>query len=841
MDEDRRGRRRRPWRRRLRRWAAGSLAACALLLAAAWAFRQEILERAVLPYALSGIESELGLVLGVGSVTAGFDGTVTARGIEGRGGARLPGLVSLRAERLEVRLSPIRALRGLPSWLRAVEVEGLRAAVDPARGAFLPRAEGPRAGADGPGVFPAVSVRDAEVTVLGPEPASFRIAEARLRAQAPSEEAGVRGTPRVEVDLLAAGLELGRAGPLDAHGTARVDFAAAEAPEIQLERLSVALGRSEVEASGVSRGWPPRFDPLVVRAPCLELEDFEGLAGAALGIGVAAWGELWLRGDPSDLPSIAARARIGASALLDGRGEPFDVAATAELASGCVFLEALRVSGGDLEAELAGEVHLAAPAAGRLTALRGRVAGEPFLLSGHLAISAGDGGLRLEPFRLISSAGPIEIALSIDRSGFAEGTLVAPSVPLEYLSSRLGATFREVRGSASLEGSAVASLEGGSGGLLRSFRLAALARISGGEARFFGSLPSAADVQAEIELTEERVRLRSLEGRLGASPFRVSGELRFEPPSGGAPFSPREVDLSFRSRGTLLVRRADLRVRGDLDLRWRGPWERTALEGAIDVTRAYYLADVPLAPARGARLPLELFSLRTPPFDSMRLAVALRSRRGISVENNLASARASADLRLEGTGAFPVLTGFLTAEEGRAWAGNQRLEVRSSSVEFRARDPMNPALRIALGRRLRGYDVSVTIAGTYDAPEVLLDSSPPLDPNALAILILTGMTPREVSEQGGGRVAATQAAMYIGRQIVDGFSSRDPNRSRSFLDDISIETESAPRAGRADPLRVEYRVFEGFPFPRAEIFVQGERDMYSDYNLNAGIRFELQR
>jgi len=88
-------------------------------------------------------------------------------------------------------------------------------------------------------------------------------------------------------------------------------------------------------------------------------------------------------------------------------------------------------------------------------------------------------------------------------------------------------------------------------------------------------------------------------------------------------------------------------------------------------------------------------------------------------------------------------------------------------------------------------------------------------------------------------VAAVQAAVYLGRRIARYFSGGDPTE-KSFFDRFSLQSESARTARYEDPIRVEFQVVEDVILDQDEVFLQGERDTYGDYNFNVGIRFELE-
>ncbi|HVR75964.1 MAG TPA: translocation/assembly module TamB domain-containing protein, partial [Planctomycetota bacterium] len=396
--------------------------------------------------------------------------------------------------------------------------------------------------------------------------------------------------------------------------------------------------------------------------------------------------------------------------------------------------------------------------------------------------------------------------------------------------------FRDLDGRLILAGQTLIPLSGD-----RAFRpadLRAVIDLSGGILKRFDDSPPLTDLQARLRLAGSDVVLEKFSGKAQGSPFDVTGGFQVALPweEGGAAF--RTLDLHLVSRGALLLRQPDLRVRGDIDVRWTGPLDRSLLAGSVTITRAYYFHDIPLTPRRGARLPLRLFSLGAP-FDRLRFDIKVTSDRAIWVRNNMIMTRASADLKLGGTGLEPMLTGTITTDEGRVRFATASLNISTSLIEFLPADPLNPRLQIALHAEVRGYSIFVSITCSLEEPEVLLDSSPPLEREKVLVLITTGLTFDEIEDRGVDRVAAVQAAKYAVYRIANYFSSKDP-LEKSFLGRFSLETESARSSEYDDLIRIEYSVAEGLLLERDVLFFQTERDTYGDFNFNVGLRFELE-
>ncbi|MEM7234370.1 MAG: translocation/assembly module TamB domain-containing protein, partial [Planctomycetota bacterium] len=361
-----------------------------------------------------------------------------------------------------------------------------------------------------------------------------------------------------------------------------------------------------------------------------------------------------------------------------------------------------------------------------------------------------------------------------------------------------------------------------------------------GSLKLAGDFPTLEKVRADARLRDRVLTLDEFSAALGGKRLSVRGEATFSEPASEGGVRIESFHFGLRGQRALLVRKPELRVRGDLDLDWSGQWERSRLSGTVKLGRSYYLRDVAIV-SGGADLPLDWFRLEHAPLSQARLDIRVRADRSLQIKNNLVDTKASVDLRIRGTGREPLITGTISCDSGTVSVGNNRLDIRSAIIEITERDPFHPQLQVLLGARLGIYDVTVTVTGPSDAPEVVLASTPPLDNDRLLVLVTTGYTPEQIDERGIGRVAALEAAKYLGSSLLS-YLYRDSDRSKgSFLDDLSIETETRRYSNQSDLFRVEYRVRQNIFFEdlRDEVFVQGERDFYGDYNVNLGWRFEV--
>jgi len=428
----------------------------------------------------------------------------------------------------------------------------------------------------------------------------------------------------------------------------------------------------------------------------------------------------------------------------------------------------------------------------------------------------------------------------------------APVLRLEVRVADLGAlavrqtAVRKFGGRLELSAELEGNLDGSSSNGLAEGgpKLTGRATLSGGEIRPHGAAPPLTDLSAQLRLDPASFHIEGFEGKIRGKPFRAKGQLDYSLLWPGFRRPPElalgDLDVHLEAQDALLVRESDIRARGNVDLRWEGPLERSTLSGQVEIVRAYYLRNIELASGADAGLPLELFSFPDAPLRNLQLDVVVHAERGLIVRNNLVATHANAQLHLGGTGFEPVLTGKVSTDEGTIRLGGlSKLEVEQARLDFLAGDPLNPTLDIALGQHLQGHDLLVTVTGTLRDPEVLLESSPPLPSEEVLVLVTTGQTMKQMEGHGVSRVVAIEAAKYLGQRLAEYLSTSDPTETTA-MDRLTFEAATSPSRYHDDLYRVEYRVLDDLFVPQDHVFIQGERDIYGDLNLSAGIRFEIE-
>ncbi len=157
-------RRPRPRLRRFVLWAASILLALAVLLSVAWTQRQSWLSPWLKERIRAELEQRTGAQVSIRALAGGWISDVELFQITWRDAAPQARLPELDARRVRVEYSLLGALRGAPDWLRAVELDGVRAVVRTGGGEDA--GEEPVPSQPPPARLPALKISDADVELL---------------------------------------------------------------------------------------------------------------------------------------------------------------------------------------------------------------------------------------------------------------------------------------------------------------------------------------------------------------------------------------------------------------------------------------------------------------------------------------------------------------------------------------------------------------------------------------------------------------------------------------------------------------------------------------------------
>jgi len=209
----------------------------------------------------------------------------------------------------------------------------------------------------------------------------------------------------------------------------------------------------------------------------------------------------------------------------------------------------------------------------------------------------------------------------------------------------------------------------------------------------------------------------------------------------------------------------DVRLLLDADLVASGGGSSgNVIRGDVTLLRGTYSRDFDLALTDLlARSRPSGLAAREPWKERTRLEVRIVASQSLEVRNNLARLTGTVDLIARGTLADPTLVGQVTLDEGgRVTFRDVRYEIESGTLTFASTRGLAPILDLRARADVKGYDVTVNLAGTWPRIETTFTSDPPLTEEELVNLLLTGTQPGNTTAATANGGFASTAGSIVG-------------------------------------------------------------------------------
>jgi translocation and assembly module TamB len=330
------------------------------------------------------------------------------------------------------------------------------------------------------------------------------------------------------------------------------------------------------------------------------------------------------------------------------------------------------------------------------------------------------------------------------------------------------------------------------------------------------------EINADVQMSGRRIELRSVTAKAGGQVVTLSGSIQF--PANAAP----RYDIALRGEDLPFVRQTGLLVRGDLDLRLNTPESGpAALSGNVRLRDSLFLSDVSaLLPAgtKGDGPQPPFFAVAAPPFDAWTLGVDIRGDRFMRLRTPVFNGIASARFHLGGTLGAPRAIGEVVVDEGQVLLPFTNFVVKQGTVRIPEEDPHKLALYLRGTGRYNGYDLTMEITGTAEAPTIVFTSSPALDSDQLLMMVMTGAVPNN-----GTGYSSTQRfarlGTYLGQSLLGSFGVDAASADRLSI----VPGETISDQGR-ETYTVEYKLGDRWKWV-------GEYDQFDDYNI--GLKWRL--
>ncbi|HUQ86474.1 MAG TPA: translocation/assembly module TamB domain-containing protein, partial [Vicinamibacterales bacterium] len=242
-----------------------------------------------------------------------------------------------------------------------------------------------------------------------------------------------------------------------------------------------------------------------------------------------------------------------------------------------------------------------------------------------------------------------------------------------------------------------------------------------------------------IDLDQNRIVLSSLTAAVNGGTLTGKGGLAIR--GGGV----EDVNVELAARDFAFDAPLDLRSLSDSDLRITSQGRDIVVSGQVTIQEAGLTGDINfdtgLLASITARRQLELTPRRNPLVERIVFNVDVDTASPVLVDNNLAKAEVTTDLRVVGTPYETGLLGRLQVAEGGLVTLNERtFEIERGQMTFIEERRIFPSFDLRMNTAANNYDITLTISGEPGDTETTLTSNPPLPEPDIMAMIVTGRT-----------------------------------------------------------------------------------------------------
>ncbi|MBF0376956.1 MAG: translocation/assembly module TamB domain-containing protein [Desulfamplus sp.] len=168
--------------------------------------------------------------------------------------------------------------------------------------------------------------------------------------------------------------------------------------------------------------------------------------------------------------------------------------------------------------------------------------------------------------------------------------------------------------------------------------------------------------------------------------------------------------------------------------------------------------------------------------ENMKLNIVVKGKKPFVVDNNLAYMEIRPDIRIGGTALSPLVSGRSEINPGTINYQSTEFTLTRGIIDFVNPYKIEPELDIQSKRKVRDWDITLSVLGTPDNISFKLTSDPSLEDGDIISLLLRGRTVTElISAEGGSTLSAASMLSQIAASEVS-----DKVKSATGLDIFEV-------------------------------------------------------
>ncbi len=265
-----------------------------------------------------------------------------------------------------------------------------------------------------------------------------------------------------------------------------------------------------------------------------------------------------------------------------------------------------------------------------------------------------------------------------------------------------------------------------------------------------------------LKLTTDRLEIAKFDGTLGGGPITAQGAIVYRPEI--------QFDMGATAKGVRLLYPQGLRETIEANLQLTGSTTNALLGGSVNIT------DLSFTPAFDLDSFIGQFSGSvTPPVtpgieQNLSFNLAVNSTSNANLVSRTLSVAGSANLRVRGTAAEPVILGRVNLTGGDVILNGDRFVLTGGTVQFINPAETQPVLNVALTTTIQEYKIDLRFNGPADQLHTKYTSDPALPPADIVNLLAFGQTTE--ASAVNATPANQQAESLVASQVSSQVTSR---------------------------------------------------------------------
>jgi translocation and assembly module TamB len=284
-------------------------------------------------------------------------------------------------------------------------------------------------------------------------------------------------------------------------------------------------------------------------------------------------------------------------------------------------------------------------------------------------------------------------------------------------------------------------------------------------------------MNGEFAIRNDRLQVTEFTAESGGGNLTAAGFIAYRPAI--------QFGLGLTAKNVRLRYPRGLRALLDGRLGLNGTYQSALLNGQVRIDRLSFTNEFDLSNF------MNQFSGPSAPPESeqgfaqnLKLNVALQSAQELAATSAKLSVQGSADMRVAGTLANPVILGRTTLTGGEVFFIGHRYEVRRGVVDFANPVRTEPVVNLSVMTTVEQYNLTLNFVGPFERLRTTYSSDPPLPPVDIINLLAFGKTTEESA--GGAGAPGSLGAESV---LAQGLSSQVSSRLEKFagISHLSID------------------------------------------------------